>query len=74
MTNEEAYELFVKYNTEDSIQTTMRMIHTVGVDGTLKQLEHVFKEMERKDMPEDYREWLTQSLTYLANKISNPLN
>lgn len=74
MTNEEAYELFVEYNTEEGIIKTREMIHMVGVDGTLKNMEHVFKEREGKGMPEDYREWLLQSLIHLAGKMSEPLN
>lgn len=70
MSNEEAYELLVKYSGEQGILMQKEMLRQVGVKSTFEMI----KKSYGKKLPHEFKSWMKQALEYLNNKMSEPLN
>lgn len=74
MTDEESYELLIKYcGGETGLIKVRQMIHTVGIEGTINLVLESYEE-QGKVVPEEFQDWMRQSYTYLSNLMSQPHN
>lgn len=67
MTDEEAYELLVKYSGRNGIAMQSEMLSHIGVEKTMDYLLSQYK----TGVPLEFEKWLFQGLTYLNNKLKN---
>lgn len=70
MTDQEAYELMVKYSGNDGIARLQDMIHRVGVESTIDKVIEVY-EGETKSIEPEFRNWMRQAINYLHKKNQN---
>ena len=70
MTDKEAYELLVKYSGEKGLVMQREMLRNVGIDKTMKSILQNYK----VKVPDEFKIWMKQGLTYLNKKMSEPLN
>lgn len=68
MTDEEAYELLVKYSGEKGIVLIKEMIHIAGVDIALKNMERSYNK-NGHEISNEFKDWMRQAFTYLAESI-----
>ena len=64
MTDDEAFELLVKYGGEQSLSLIKEMIHEAGMDTAIENTVKVYEKRHKK-VGQDFRDWLRQSFEYL---------
>lgn len=75
MTDEEAYELMVKYGGGKRGMTMINeMLHLVGIEGAFNNINISFVNREKKEMPEDFKAWMIQALTHAYRKLAENKN
>jgi hypothetical protein len=73
MTDKEAFEVFDKYSDEPTRAKVKIMLHTVGIDKTVKTMVEAYSE-RGKIPPTEFIEVMKQAFTYTMKQMSEPLN
>jgi hypothetical protein len=75
MTDLEAYELLLKYAGDEKTLSEIRyMLHVQGIEKTIELFANSYLVRRKKYLPDDFKEWVRQSLTYLNNKNETKTN
>lgn len=70
MSDKEAYELLVKYSGKKGLIQLSEMIRHIGVERTAEIILKQYKQQ----VPDEFKEWMLQGLTYLSKMMSVTLN
>lgn len=74
MSNEEAYELLIKYlGGEKGVMMIREMIHHVGVDEAVENMIETYHDLKQKPT-EEFKQWMKQAFEFMKNKMQQPLN
>lgn len=73
MTDKQAFETFDKYSDEPSRTKLKLMLHTVGIDKTLKTMVNSYSKLG-KPAPPKFIEVMKQAFTYMSKQMAEPLN
>lgn len=73
MTDREAFELVVKWGGEKSVLMIKEMIQVAGVETAANNIMKVYWQ-EGVILTEDYKDWIRQSVNYIASEMNKPLN
>lgn len=65
MTDKEAYELLVKYSGEQGIVMIKEMIHEVGIDKALENINKVYVS-HGQPINNDIKWWIRQAFKYIV--------
>lgn len=59
MSNEEAYELLVKYSRDETTLLKIKaMSHTIGVEGVIEIMSNENEKIKGRPYPDDFKQWM----------------
>lgn len=73
MTDKEAFEVFDKYSDEPTRAKVKIMLHTVGIDKTVKTMVDAYSE-SGKTPSKEFIEVMKQAFTYTMKQMAKTLN
>ncbi len=73
MTDIEAFEVFDKYSDEPTRAKLKIMLHTVGIDKTIKTMVEAYSG-EGQKLPSEFIGVMKQAFTYMSKQMAEPLN